>query len=352
MEKQSIQDMTASTVPKNLRIALLGFPSQEFGQVFYEHLSIAITACSRVLDLERLAGVTVGYDLASAIASVDMGEPGVSPPSFTSTAEVECIAKAVTVKRDGIEKTHVVYSAAFIQDIVDDTLPGFQQALHLIAHELGHVAELKWRDESSPGLDEKLKDGNFADNLFLHTATAVWEEYAACRLTGFIGDVEALNEQYAKNFDESAGLYLERARDKIKDFRVHGSVDTLLLQAGTHTAMPLKLASYLLGHLDANQDETDIKVLCPTYSDSGLTALIPRLWTALRSTWNRMDDKKGLSVFDELKQVVIESYVNAGVNIRPQDEGYFVSAPFTAETMPNGEADMVKVRALQALGLL
>jgi len=352
VEKQSIQDMPASTVPKNLRIALLGFPSQEFGQVFYEHLSVALTACSRVLDLERLAGVTVGYDFASAIASVDMGEPGVSPPSFTSTAEVECIAKAVTVKRDGIEKTHVVYSAAFIQDIVDNTSPGYQQALHLIAHELGHVAELKWRDESAPGLDEKLMDGNFADNLFLHTATAVWEEYAACRLTGFIGDVEALKEQYAKNFDESAGLYLERARDKIKDFRVHGSVDTLLLQAGTHTAMPLKLASYLLGHLDANQDETDLQVLCPTYADSGLTALIPRFWKALRSTWNRIDDKAGLAVFDELKQVVIESYINAGVNIRPQDEGYFVNAPFTAETMPNGEADMLIVRARQALGLL
>ncbi len=352
MDDQSEQTLPPPTLPKDLRISLMGFHDQEFAQTLGEHLCFALDDCSRVLDLERLAGVTVGYDLASAIASVDMGEPGVSPPSFTSTAEVECIAKAVTVKRDGIEKTHVVYSAAFIEDIVDDKLPGFMQALHLIAHELGHVAELKWRDESAPTLDEKLKDGNFADNLFLHTATAVWEEYAACRLTGFIGDVEALKEQYAKNFDDSAGLYLERARDKIKDFRVHGSVDTLLLQAGTHTAMPLKLASYLLGHLDANQDETDLQVLCPTYADSGLTALIPRFWKALRSTWNRMDDKAGLAVFDELKQVVIESYINAGVNIRPQDEGYFVNAPFTADTMPNGEADMVEVRRLQALGLL
>lgn len=161
-----------------------------------------------------------------------------------------------------------------------------------------------------------------------------------------------MKEQYAKNFDESAGLYLERARYKIKDFRVHGSVDTLLIQAGTHTAMPLKLASYLLGHLDANQDEMDLEVLCPTYADSGLTELIPRFWTALRSTWNRMDDKAGLAVFDELKQVVIESYGNAGVNITPQGEDYFVNAPFTAETMPNGEVDIVEVRALQALGLL
>ncbi len=352
MDDQSEQTLPPPTLPKDLRISLMGFHDQEFAQTFGEHLCSTLAACSRFLDLERLAGVTVGYDLASAIGSVDMGEPGVSPPSFTSTAEIKCVGKAVSVKRDGIEKTHVVYSAAFIEDIVDDKLPGFQQALHLIAHELGHVAELKWRDESAPGLDEKLKDGKFVDNLSLHTATAVWEEYAACRLTGFIGDVEALKQEYAKNFDESAGLYLGRAREKIKDYRAHQSVDRLLKQAGTHTAMPLKLASYLLGHLDANQDETDLKVLCPTYADSGLTELIPRFWTALRSTWNRMDDKAGLAVFDELKQVVIESYVNAGVNITPQGEDYFVNAPFTAETMPNGEADMVKVRALQGLGLL
>lgn len=177
-------------------------------------------------------------------------------------------------------------------------------------------------------------------------------EYAACRLTEFIGDVEAVKEKYVKKFDESIGLYLERARKRFEKSRVHSCVDRLILGVGPQAAMPLKLAAYLLDHLDSNQDEKDLNLLCPTYADSGLAALIPRFWTALRNPCDRMDDKAGLAVFAELKQIVIESHINAGVNIRPQHEGYFVNAPFTAETMPNGEAGMLTARARQAFGML
>jgi len=108
--------------------------------------------------------------------------------------------------------------------------------------------------------------------------------------------------------------------------------------------MPLKLAGYLLGHLDANEDVSNLRVLCPDYAETSLSSLIPRVWEELRLIWDRREAGRGLTIFDDLVELVKQAYGDAGILLEPPETGYYVRVPFSAETMPNDEADMLVIR--------
>ncbi|WCE03962.1 hypothetical protein [Pseudoxanthomonas sp. JBR18] len=343
-----------STVPTNLSLALMNFPDdQEFIQKFSDEMSVAIVDCGRFLDLERLAGVTVGYDFDAALASVDLGYESGIATQYTNNGDVVAVAKAMNVLRDGKVMSHVVYNANVIVALVDPTNEYHLDALHIIAHEFGHVAELKWRDEAMPGLMLTRPEGEWVDVTLLQTILTAWEEYAACRMTGTIGDRQALKLRYAAELDRAAGYSLARAQEQIKQYRTHGDVNRLLINAGEPIAMPFKMAGYLLGHLDAIDAPDLLEDLCPVYANSHLVALMSELRKALRNVWSERDAGKGIGVFDPLKSLILQAYSAAGIDLAPgsNGHGYYVSVPCTAETMPNGEADMAIVLLRRKLGL-
>ncbi|SDK71205.1 MULTISPECIES: hypothetical protein [Stenotrophomonas] len=346
-------ELPSSTVPQSTNLALMNFPEdQEFVQRFSDEMTDAIIACGRFLDLERLAGVTVGYDFDAALSSVDLGYESAIARQYTNNGDVIAVAKAMNVRRDGKVMSHVVYNANAIDALVDPTHEHHLDALHIIAHEFGHVAELKWRDEAMPGLMLTRPEGEWVDFALLQTILTAWEEYAACRMTGMIGDSEALKHRYAQEFNRAAEYSLARAQEQIKQYRIHGDVDRLLIEAGEPIAMPLKMAGYLLGHLDAIEATDSLEELCPAYAKSHLVTLIPALRAALRTVWEEREAGKGLAIFDPLKALMIQTYSAAGIELKSleEGEGYYVHVPFTAETMPNGEADMIVARLRQQLG--
>lgn len=347
-------ELPVSTVPGNVNLALMNFPEdEEFNQKFINEMKGAIIDCGRFLDLERLAGVTVGYDFDAALASVDLGYESAIARQYTNNGDVVAVAKAMNVRRDGKVMSHVVYNANAIDALVDPTHEYHLDALHIIAHEFGHVAELKWRDEAMPGLMLTRPEGEWVDVTLLQTILTAWEEYAACRMTGMIGDTEALKHRYAQEFDRAAGYSLARAQEQIKQYRTHADINRLLIDAGEPIAMPLKMAGYLLGHLDAIDATDSLEELCPTYAKSHLVTLIPALRAALRTVWDERDAGKGVAVFDPLKALMIQAYAAAGIELTPlsEGEGYYANVPFTAQTMPNGEADMIAARLRRQLGL-
>lgn len=337
-----------TTLPANTQLALMNFAENaDFIKRFSDEISFTIIECGRFLDLERLAGVTVGYDFDAALASVDLGFESTRARQYTNNDEVICVAKAMNVLRDGRVMSHVVYNARFVEAILDPSDGHHMEALHIVAHELGHVAELKWRDEAMPGIILRHRYDNWVRGMLIEAATVVWEEYAACRLTALVSDKEALKRTYADTFDAAASKSLARAHEKIKTYRTHGQLDQLLVEAGEPLAMPLKLAGYLLGHLDGIEDQEGLHLLCPSYAKSHLVSVIPQVHQVLRRLWDTRASWAGLEVFDDLFQLVIKTFEAAGIELIDQGNEFYVNVPFSADTMPNGEADMAAIRLEQ-----
>ncbi|RYD84114.1 MAG: hypothetical protein EOP84_06425 [Verrucomicrobiaceae bacterium] len=334
-----------TTLPASTQLSLMNFADNaDFIKRFSDEMSFALIDCGRFLDLERLAGITVGYDFDAALAAVDLGFESTRALEYTNNGDVVCVAKALNVLRDGRVMSHVVYNANFIEAMLDPTDANHMQALHIVAHELGHVAELKWRDEAMPDFILRHRYDNWVSGMLVEAAMVIWEEYAACRQTALIGNKEELKQTYAETFDKSASNSLSRTYEKIKAYRTHAQLDQLLVEAGEPLAMPLKLAGYLLGHLDGIEDESDLLILCPSYSKTHLAVIIPQIHQALRSLWETRTTWQGVEVFDDLVQLVIQTYEAGGIELIDQGSQFYVDVPFSAQTMPNGEADMLMIR--------
>ena len=339
------EPLPPTTLPANTQLALMNFADNpEFIKHFTDEMSMALIDCGRFLDLERLAGVSIGYDFDAALAAVDLGFESKRAREYTKNGHVVCVAKAMNVLRDGRVMSHVVYNANFIEAMLDPSDKNHLQAIHIIAHEMGHVNELKWRDEAMPDLLLRHQYDNWVRGMLTDAAMAIWEEYAACRLTGLIGDKDELKTTYAETFDQAASSSLSEAHEKIKPYRNHGDIGRLLIEAGPPLATPLKLAGYLLGHLDAIEDEGELEVLCPNYAATHLTSIIPSVRSELRKLWDTREMWDGVGIFDDLMQLVIRTYEAGGIVLTDEGSEFHVDVPFTASTMPNGEADMLRIR--------
>lgn len=338
-------ELPSSTLPANLQLSLRGFDQESgFMQRFVDELSSVLLDCGRIMDLERLAGVTVGYDFDEALASFDFGYQRASEITYTNNGDVICVAKAMNVIRDGRVMSHVVYNAGFIEALVDPESEHHLSALHIVTHELGHVAELKWRDDAIPGVILKPHSLDCVSAMLLETGLVVWEEYAACRLTALFSDRQVQKQTYADTYSGSAAKAIPSGQARIKEYRTHGDIDRLLQEAGESIAMPLKLAGYLLGHLDGLGDDVDFDTLCPAHIGTPYQAMLPKLQAELRKLWDTRAAWSEMDEFTPLAESVRDIFLFAGVDLQKRDEGHYVHVPFSAETMPNGELDMLIIR--------
>lgn len=323
-----------STVPSNTQIQLRGFNECKETQDFIAALNDVLLVCGEMMDLGRLAGVTVGFEFDDAVQSVDLGFESTHARSYTNDGDFVCVGKAMNVIRDGVVMSHVVYNANLITPVSDPEHADFLQAAHIIAHELGHVAELKWRDEALPGVMLKYNSPDMVNALLLQVALVIWEEYAACRLTASWGDPKQQADGYADSFDMAATNALPRAHTAIRRYRNHGDVTKLLDEAGKDLAPPVKALGYLLGHLDGSEMEVDISEICPKHVQTIYRELVPRFHEELREIWNTRESWTGIEIFDGLKCLTSDVFRAAGMNIRKQGEGHYVDVPFTPQTMP------------------
>lgn len=328
------EPLPQTTLPANTNLCLMGFAQTEQMQTFVSDVSALMIELGTVMDLSRLSGVTIGYDFEAAINSVDLGYESKEGRSYTNNKDFVCIGKALNVKRGDLVMQHVVYHAGFIEQVSDPDHADHQQAIHIIAHELGHVAELKWREEALPGAMLAHQSGDAVDAMLLQASLAIWEEYAACRLTAAYGDAARQQTQYSDNYQQSTAVALERAKSAIKSYRTHADVDKLLFEAGEHLAPPIKMLGYLLGHLDGLDFEGSLDELCPVHIGTIYQPLAPQLHAELRGLWDSHPNWGGVECFDGLKALVKQAYRAAGMNIRKEGDGHYVDVPFTIDTMP------------------
>lgn len=342
-----------STVPTTttLNLRALG-TDQEWNDRFAGNLRYLIIECGRFMDLHLLEGVTIGFDYDEALNSVDLGYESSVAKGYTNEDGLVGVGKLLRVRREDGIKAHIVIDAGVLHLLAEPEHPLFLSTANILAHELAHVTVMSWFIEHSPGILLERPEGDWATYVMRDTAHTIWEEYAACRLSAIISD-DQVTESYAKNVEISMPGAVQRARDSIKTYRMHGDRGRLLVETLTAIAKPIKMLAYLLGHLDGLDRETDLKTLAPACDGDELCAAVPIVHAALRHAWETRRDWQGMNGVDGIVNALQYVMSLAGIQLRLSEEGdgSMIHAPFTAATMPNGEADMEIIRLRRMLGL-
>jgi hypothetical protein len=321
-------------MPRDASFNLRGFESEEKAREFGRSLWSTVHEIGRYIDLERLDGVTVGWDYDEALLSVDRGIDGLRPLS-RSDGEVVGIAMSPPVLRDGVVKVHLVFGANYLVGLMaDDQSEDVQFAVAVVAHECAHVEVTKQRDLAFPGTVLQAHYDGYEAEIFGQIADICWEEYAACRLaapfsSGKCGD-------YTKGLEAVLAVGRKRSNHAIRAYRRHADLNRVINEAGSALCEPLKVASYLLGHMDAVRlDWPELPATRQVLVDAGYAELVDDLRNRLRVLWHGRQAWDSIAEFDPLREVVRGCFASGGFFFSGRPDGTaYVEIPFSPETMP------------------
>lgn len=342
-KEQEKQELPPCTVPP-CQLNFLGFSdNKEWNDRFIQNFQDILFTCGRYMDLSLLDGVTVGFDYDAALASVDLGYESSVAKQYTNEGGLIGVAKVLRVKREGSIKVHAVFDAKVVGALAEqDEI--FWPAVNIVAHELAHVVVIAWFHAHSPGVMLAPYQGDWATASMREVAHTIWEEYAACRLSAAFTQSDVVLATYANSTELAVAGAMSNAREAIKAFRIHGDVNRLLVETTGRVANPLKMAAYLMGHADGLEEDFDADGHLPATRASEFWPLLPGLLSALRAAWDERHSWNGMEGVDGIVQVVQQALQTAGVILTLDATDSHVHAPFSAATMPNGEADMALVR--------
>ncbi len=322
------------TAPEPLSITLKGFASEEEARRLGDAVWATVKALSRAIDLTRLDGVTVAFDYSSAVNDVDRGYATTFIQTPTKTNELIWVAMTVNVMRDNIVKAHLVFDAQIIWPILDNQNDFFSQSVALIAHECGHVADLRQRDEQFPGTLLRPLTGTAYERRLNQPAEVLWEEYAACRASALF--CQCSTATYAESFATVLPVALDYADAAIRCYRIHGNINRVLSEAGNPLFEPMRTAAYLAGHLDGpGLDLASIPIASDALQGSLFEPLVMRMIALLRDLWDRRGSWPNTGAFAPLLDLCRDVFETGGIHLsaRPSGEMY-VQIPFTLATLP------------------
>ena len=228
---------------------MMGFSEHDKAEAVAYAVVEVIRIIGETHDVSGIEGITVGFDYDAALASVDRGRPGLRPLTRTTGDAILGVAMAAAVWRDAGVRTHFVFWAPLVAELLSEDEAARRRAIYLVAHECGHAIERAERDRVLPGLILQHRFATYEEGLLFQPAEAIWEEYAACRYSAAYAGAET-EASYREGLRSVVRRGRAAAHDAIRSYRIQGDVDRMLVEAGTPIAEPLRLAAYLAGHID------------------------------------------------------------------------------------------------------
>jgi hypothetical protein len=327
-------ELPQPTAPVNISVNLRNFDTRDHAERFGHTIAKIVHAISRVLDLERLDGITVAFDYDDALRSLDRGYEHPHQLTRTNDARLVGVAMAAPVLRDGVVRSHLVFDADFVLPLEDPESVLFQKALYLVAHECGHVEDLKLRDICFPGtiLRETYADGE--EEILGPISSCLWEEYAACRLSADLADDE-FTALYERNLSAALQASRETADEAIRSYRTHGDINRLLVEAGAPLCEPLRTAAYLIGHMDGLATSGKSEELRELLTTSDYDVFVADAAELLRALWSRRGRWSSPSEFAPLKNLTRDVLASGGIILRTvANGGLYIDVPLRPETTP------------------
>jgi hypothetical protein len=295
------------------------FATAEDANRIANHLAPCIRLISRYIDLSQLDGVTVAYDYDAALAELDRGVEGLRALSRSNDDQLIGVGMAPAVIRDGVVKVHIVLNGPYVEGIDEDDSgepsEEFSTALYLLAHECAHVQVTTDKDRAFPNMILQHPIASYEEAIFTQINEACWEEYAACRLSSIFGRGHLTF--YEEGLRGVLGIARERAAEARQAFWQHRDLNRAVSEIAPPLAEPLRLASYVLGHIDGLGDDTAISEQTrQAIANGGYTGFIEGLAGALRALWTERCDLRHLSQFDVIGDVARDVFWSGGLLIR------------------------------------
>lgn len=342
------QEVPVSTLPQ-IQVTVQGITNQHGAECLGQQMFHILREVGEYIDISTLDGVTIAVDYDEALRDLDLGVEGLLPQSRTNDEDLAGVGKSVVVMRGDAVKTHIVLSAGPVCPIVleegDRDEEDFRTAIAIIAHECAHVAENASREDHFPGIHFRPPAGHFIRDHEQHFAEACWGEYAVCRMSaGFAANEEA-------RFRDNLAIRLKdcrtRARDAIRSYRLHGNVVRVFQEVGIVILEPLRIASYLFGHLDGMNETGTLCEVAPELptEDQAFVRAIGQMVEQLRGLWDTRGEWPSYDALIDVGTVGFRLFEEFGVHARPQPDGQaYITVPFTADTMPAGsvQADLLR----------
>lgn len=313
------------SAPESISFSMRGFASTEGAERMANKIASYVRLLSSTMDLSRLDGLTIAYDYDAALADLDRGQVGLRPLTRSNDDQLIGVGMAPAVLRDGIIKVHVVINAAYVEGlddegVADEMSEAFASSLYLLAHECAHVAVTTETDRLLPGTILQHRVANYEAAIFLQVNEACWEEYAACRLSAPFGRGQL--HHYEVGLRGVLNVCKERAAAAREGFWRHRDLDRVVSELGPPLAEPLRLAAYVLGHIDGLGEPVEIsEETREAIFDAGYGELINALAMTLRSLWDVRGERTKLSDHDGIGDVAREAFWAGGMLIRGRDDG-------------------------------
>lgn len=328
-----------STAPTAFTLSVSGkFDSEEQAQMLANNVYAAIRILGSYIDLERLDGVTIADDYDGALKQLDRGFTPSRPLTRSNSERITGVAMSPAVKRDGAVKAHLLFAAWAIRSLLNsDDQEAASDAIYTIAHECGHVEDLKLRDEAFPGLILSSHYVRYDEAAVGPVADTVWEEYAACRISAPFAKAKQVSF-----YETGLRSALDGARDRsnaaIREYRLHRDLNRGVSEAGEHICEPLRMFGYLLGTLDGH--EATIEEAAPdavaAIAGGPYAELFARTQVILRDLWANRRQWLSTASFEPMRQVVRDALKEAGVILTVLPDGQVhVGFPFLPGTLPS-----------------
>ena len=338
LNDQIPDDKPRSSLRPKLKVSIKGFADPEIAQAMGYAMGDLVGELGRYIDVSTLDGITVAVDYDVALRELDRGIEDLRPLERTNDEGLVGVAKAALVRRGDEVKTHMVFDAGYVCCLAleDQDPEAVRLAIALVAHECAHVEEHAVRNRQFPGTLLNKRVEGYVPAYLQQFSESFWCEYAACRLAARFGRDQT--ESYRECMAARLAPARDAAREAIKAYRMHGHTERVFQEVGYAVLEPLRMASYLFGHLDglADGELPDVAAELPTDDEvfvSGIIALVSQL----RSLWDRRDrwdTDEDMWVLGETAFDVLREF---GLDVQPLPDGLaHIDVPFTHDTMPEG----------------
>ena len=321
-------------LPDQFAIQARGFTDADTATRLATAVGEVVRALAVKFDLMGLDGITLAVDYNEALLDLDRGYE--TNYRLTPTnSHVIGVAMTPSVLRDGNLKSHIVLNAAHIAPLLDpDDAEGRDHAIHVLAHECGHVQVTNAFDQCFPSVLLRPSYGSIQEQIQWKVILAVWDEFAVTSISAGLG--ESQTEAYENTFIQDLAEADDRSNKLLLKYREHGSVDQILGEIYGCYGDLLKFAAYHLGNLDGLGIRwQDSQKTTSTLKDHWFLPYFERLNDAcieIAKNYGQWENKDSFALIADIVDDLVE---RAGLLIEPMDYGrLWVNIPYTAETDP------------------
>lgn len=327
------QARPTSTAPSSFSVQARGFDEAQTATRLATLVGEIIRELGRSIELQTLDGVTIAFDYDQALLELDRGYDSSRQLQATKSHVYGVAMTPSVIREDGL-RSHILVWAPTLLPLLDDTDDeGIRIAIHILAHECGHVEVTKQFDRCFPNviLQRQLP---LLDTLRWDTIFAVWDEYAVTRISARFGADRT--DEYNQTLLADLQTLDDRNHELIRAYRIHRNVEQILSEIYRNCGNLLKFGGYCIGNLEGRgihwrerEDLTSVIV------GHWFEPFFQNLCEVCNELSNRYGDWTDMNDFLPISGILDELVFRAGLNVTAQpDGGAYVDIPFTILTMP------------------